>query len=110
MRAPPARVASAGESENQTQWKKIYVLKKKIEDSLKKRKKMKRLLRKKITLRLWHWMRGRPCKASEIKPLSISVRGRGERRGLECRMNHVGRRKITWSRESAGGVLFYEAT
>ena len=51
MRAPPARVASAGEGENQAQWKKIYVLKKKIEDSLRRRKKMKRLVRKKTTLR-----------------------------------------------------------
>ena len=50
LRAPPVRVVSAGEGENQAQWKKVYVLRNKIEDSL--RKKRKRLVRKKATLRL----------------------------------------------------------
>ena len=46
MRAPAARVTLAREDESQAQWKKI-------EDSLrKKRKKRKRLVRKKATLRL----------------------------------------------------------
>ena len=53
LRAPTARVVSAGEGESQAQWKNIYVLRQKNGDSLRRRmKKMKRLIMKKATTRL----------------------------------------------------------